>query len=89
MGKDDNGEYKPAKWFDLVLFAKEGEDSNDQAILLLELAEDKATITVTARLSYEEWIREDSSKGQRDTLVVLGFEEVVWDDDEEDAEIPD
>jgi hypothetical protein len=87
MGKDENDEYKPAKWFDLVLFAKEGEDSNDQATLLSELAEEKATVIITARLSYEEWERDDGSKGQRDTLVVLDFEEVVWDN--ENDEIPD
>jgi hypothetical protein len=88
MGKDDNDEYKPAKWFDLVLFAKEGEESNDQAIRMSELAEAKATVTVTARLSYEEWTRDDGSKGSKDTLVVLSFEEVVW-DDEGGEDVPD
>lgn len=71
MGKDKaSGDYKPAMWLTVKAFtAKDGDGSLPQA---LNGYEKGAVITVTGRLSYEEW---QTTEGEtRGTIVLIASE---------------
>lgn len=72
MGKDKHsGDWRPGKFFDLIAFSKEGDESLPAALAELNKGD---WATVSGRLVYEEYTKQDGSPGSSDKIIVQKIE---------------
>ncbi len=72
MGKDkQSGDWRPGKFFDLVAFSKDEDTTVPEA---LAQAAKGDWMTVSGRLVYEEYAKQDGGTGTADKIIVQKLE---------------
>jgi single-stranded DNA-binding protein len=72
MGKDkQSGDWRPGKFFDLVAFSKEEDTTLPEALAQTAKGD---WVTVSGRLVYEEYAKQDGSTGAADKIIVQKIE---------------
>ena len=74
MGKDDEGNYKPSMWLELVGFTPEGDTPNEVTEAVGEI-KNGDYVTVKGRLTMEEWTGDDGVTRQSFTVWVKEIED--------------
>lgn len=88
MGKDEDGNYKPSKWFTIKSFAKEGDAKMSAIVEALTNLNVGERVTLTGKLDYTEFTRRDGTPGSDDGFIVYKVEPFAADTSHEKFEEP-
>ncbi len=74
MGKDEDGHYRPSKWFTVKAFAKEGDQKMVAVVDALAALNVGDRVTLAGKLDYVEFTRRDGTPGSEDVLIAFKVE---------------